>query len=191
MKPKDSFSPDQDNQVREVVGVFDTLDRLQSAIDDLLIGGFDQAQLSLLASEDAVREKLGRDNLSVSKLEDDPDVPRMEYVSPESRDEAKAALIGGLFYLGVAGAAFAVLASGGAMAAAIASAAVAGGGGGLLGAALAGLIGKQEATWTEQQLSLGGLVLWVRPWDSGHERQAVEIMKRNGGKDVHAHVVNS
>ncbi len=181
MQPDKPLTSEQ-REVREVVGVFDTLDRLQSTIDDLMVGGFDHAQISLLASEEAVLEKLGPESLPASKLEDNPAAPRTEYVSPESRDKAKAALVGGLFYLGAAGAAWAVLASGGAMAAAIT-----GGSGGLLGAALAGLIGRREATWTEEQLKHGGLLLWARPWDDEHERSAIYILQRHGGHDVHAH----
>ena len=41
--------------VCEVVGVFPNPEDLESAIDELLSSGFDRAELSLLASEDAVR----------------------------------------------------------------------------------------------------------------------------------------
>jgi len=39
--------------VREAVGVFETIDTLQAAIDDLLSAGFDRAALSLLATDSA------------------------------------------------------------------------------------------------------------------------------------------
>jgi hypothetical protein len=81
----------------------------------------------------------------------------------------------------------ATLAAGGALAAAIASAAIAGGGGGLIGATLARLSSLREASWTEEQLKHGGLLLWARPWDELHERKAMDIMRDNGGRDVHAH----
>jgi hypothetical protein len=45
--------------VREAVGVFNRPGDLQVAIDELLSSGFDRAELSLLASEHAVEEKLG------------------------------------------------------------------------------------------------------------------------------------
>jgi hypothetical protein len=45
--------------VREAVGVFATPETLQEAIDELMSSGFDRADLSLLASEDAVEAKLG------------------------------------------------------------------------------------------------------------------------------------
>ena len=45
--------------VREAVAVFETAETLQAAIDELLISGFNRAELSLLAGEHAVEEKLG------------------------------------------------------------------------------------------------------------------------------------
>ena len=45
--------------VREAVGVFNRAEELQHAIDELLSSGFHRAELSLLASEQAVEEKLG------------------------------------------------------------------------------------------------------------------------------------
>ena len=42
----------------EVVGIFHAADDLEDAIDELMHSGFDRAELSLLASEDAVAEKL-------------------------------------------------------------------------------------------------------------------------------------
>ena len=45
--------------VREAVGVFNRSEDLQDAIDELLSSGLDRAELSLLASEHAVEDKLG------------------------------------------------------------------------------------------------------------------------------------
>jgi hypothetical protein len=45
--------------IREAVGVFHDPASLQEAIDELLSSGFDRAELSLLAGEHAVEEKLG------------------------------------------------------------------------------------------------------------------------------------
>jgi hypothetical protein len=191
MIPERPLSPEKHGEVREVVGVFENVEKLQSAIDDLLLDGFDHSTISLLANESTVREKLGEDRIPAERLEDNPSAPRREYVSPEARNEAKAALIGGLFYLGAAGGAFATLASGGAFASALAAAAVAGGGGGLLGATLASLLGAREAAWTKEQLSHGGILLWARAWDMDREKKAIEIMQKNGGRDVHAHVAGA
>jgi len=161
---------------------------LQSAIDDLLTHGFDQAEISLLANEDVVREKLGPEHIRAAELEDSENVPRAEYVEPESMNEAKAGIIGGLFYVGAIVGAGAVMAAGGALASAIAAAVIAGGGGGLWGVALAKLIGDNQAREVEEHLKNGGLLLWARAWNKDKESAAINILQRNGGHDVHAHV---
>ena len=76
------------NGVREAVGVFKSAETLQDAIDDLLIAGFDRAQLSLLAAEHTVDEKLGHKYRRVTELEDEAAVPRCCYVSTESIGDA-------------------------------------------------------------------------------------------------------
>jgi hypothetical protein len=174
-------------EVREAVGVFDTADTLQDAIDELQSSGFDRADLSLMTSEHVVEEKLGHKYKKVAELEDNAEVPRTFYVSPESIGEAQGALVGALFYVGAIGAAGLVLATGGTLAAALAGAAVAGGGGGLVGVLLAKLIGKQHAEHLQEQLDRGGLLLWVRTWDEDREKRAVDILKKHSGRDVHVH----
>lgn len=187
METQAALTPEQRGQVREVVGVFDDLEKLQSAIDDLLTDGFDQTTISLLAPEKAVREKLGSEPAPAAELEDNPAAPRGVYIDPEARNEAKAGLIGALIYIGAVGGAGMVMAAGGALGAAIAAALVLGGGGGLIGATLAQLVGAREAKWLKEQMSHGGLLLWARVWDDAREKAAIGIMERNGGHDVHAH----
>src|SRR5688500_12051051 len=67
---------EQSETLREAVGVFTTASDLQAAIDELLSSGFHRAELSLLAGEDAVNEKLGGGITDARVLEDDPAVPR-------------------------------------------------------------------------------------------------------------------
>ncbi|MGJ0509685.1 MAG: hypothetical protein ACR652_21680 [Methylocystis sp.] len=187
MEAQKALTPEQRGQVREVVGVFDNLDKLQSAIDDLLTDGFDQTTISLLAPEKIVRQKMGDEQVPAEALEDNPAAPRGVYIDPEARNEAKAGLIGALIYIGAVGGAGMVMAAGGALGAAIAAALVLGGGGGLIGATLAQLVGAREAKWLREQMSHGGLLLWARVWDEAKEQTAISIMQRNGGHDVHAH----
>ena len=84
------------NTVREAVGVFSTLETLQEAIDELMSSGFDRADLSMLAAEGTVDQKLGHKYQKIAELEDDPIVPRCCYVSTESIGDAQAWLVGGL-----------------------------------------------------------------------------------------------
>jgi hypothetical protein len=123
--------------VREAVGVFHSAEELQAAIDELLRSGFHRAELSLLASEDAVDQKLGHRYRKVSSLADDPIIPRAAYVSPEAIGGAEGGLIGVLMYVGAVAAAGAIVASGGTLTAAILGAALTGGAGGLIGSLLA------------------------------------------------------
>jgi hypothetical protein len=180
---------DKSNAVREAVAVFPNERSLQGAIDELLSSGFDQAELSLLASEAAVEQKLGHRYTKVSELEDDPNVPSAAYVSPEAIGDAEGAVIGVLIYVG-AGVLMGPVAVAGGGIAAIAAAAVAGGTiGGGIGAFLANLIGRRHADYINEQLKHGGLLLWVRVWDEAREKKAVEILKRHSGEDVHVHEI--
>jgi hypothetical protein len=70
--------------IREAVGRFEPADALQDAIDALMSSGFDRAELSLLAAEHVVEEKLGHRYRKVAELEDDPKAARCSYVSTES-----------------------------------------------------------------------------------------------------------
>jgi outer membrane lipoprotein SlyB len=178
---------DSTETVREAVGIFASAETLQAAIDDLLTSGFDRAELSLLAGEDSVVEKLGHRYTRVTELEDEPEAATVCYVSPESLGGAEGALMGGLLYLGAVAATGAILISGGTLAAAAIGAVAAGGAGGLVGTWLAKLVGDSHAEYLQQQLDHGGLLLWVRTWNAADEASAVRIMSRHSGRDVHVH----
>ena len=175
--------------IPEAVGIFHRNEDLQGAIDELLSSGFHRSELGLLASETALREKLGGEFKSVSALADDPAVPRSAYVSPEAIGDAQGGLIGALVYVGAAAAAGAVIASGGTLAATITAVVLAGGTGGLLGSVLAKWLGDHHASYLQDQIDRGGLLLWVRTRHTADEQRAVEILKRHSGGDVHVHAL--
>jgi len=177
------------DNMREAVGVFKTADALQGAIDELMSSGFDRAEISLLAAEKTVEEKLGHKYRKVTQLEDDTSVPRCCYVSLESIGDAEGGLIGGLIYVAAGAALGAIVASGGTLAAAIAGTALAGGAGGLIGSVLAKLVGDHHAHHLQEQLDHGGLLLWVRTWNAEDEKGAVEILRKHSGRDVHIHTL--
>ena len=176
-----------DTAIREAVAVFHDEESLQSAVDSLLIAGFDRSHLSLLAGEASIEAKLGHRFEKVAELEDDPEVPTQAYIGTDSKTEGKGVLVGVLFYVGACAAAGAVVASGGTAAAALIAGAVAGGGGGLIGAAFARFLEQRHAHRLQEQLDRGGLVLWVRTLNPEDERRAIEALRANGGDDVHVH----
>lgn len=177
--------------IREAVGYFKTSEALQAAIDALMSAGFDRAELSLMATERAVEEKLGRKYRKIAELEDNAAVPRTCYVSPESIGDAEGALIGAPLYVAAVAATGAIVASGGTLAAILTGATIAGGAGGLIGTVLAKLIGDRRARHVQEQLDHGGLLLWVRTWVAEDEKRAVDIMKQHSGQDVHVHALPS
>jgi len=184
------MSASQPHETRtEAIAVFDEAKPLQDAIDELRRSGFDRADISLLASEQSVEEKLGHLYDKVGELEDDPSVPRAAYVSTEAVGDAEGGLIGGLVYVGAVAAAGAMVASGGSLAGVIAAAAMAGGAGGVVGSVLAKLVGERHARHIQEQIDHGGLLLWVRTWDKEEERRAVEILTKHSAHDVHVHAL--
>ncbi|WP_417427796.1 hypothetical protein [Kiloniella sp.] len=173
--------------VREAVGVFHSAAELEAAVDELQNAGFDRSEISLLASEDAVAEKLGHRYHSVVELEDDVNVPRTAYVEHDSIVEGKTTLIGGLAYIGAIVAAAPIVASGGSLAVAIIGAVLAGGSAGIFGSFVAEWIGHKHAQSIESQLRRGGLLLWVTLRDEGQELKALDILNKLEADDVHCH----
>ena len=183
-----------DNQpeaIREAVGVFAGESDLQAAIDELLSSGFHRAELSLLAGESAVNEKLGSGFASARVAEGNPAVPRTAYVSPEAIGDAQGGIVSGLVYAGATAAAGTVLISGGTIVVAVIAAALVGGTGGIVGVLLAKWLGDNHAQYLRTQVDHGGLLLWVRARDAKAEYRASDILKRHSSRDVHVHTLSS
>lgn len=172
---------------REAVALFNDEEPLQAAVDELLISGFDRAELSLLGTESALRSTFGNRFKTSAELEDLEGVPRRSYVSPESMGDAEGGIIGGLVYVGAVAATGLVTLSGGGLAAAIVAAVLAGGAGGLIGTFFAGVLEVVHALQIRDHLELGGLLLWVRTWTPEEEERATTILRKHSGKDVHVH----
>ena len=173
------------SEIREAVGIFDSEEALQAAIDDLLSHGFDRAEISVLAPVTAVEEKLGHHFQTVQEIEDDQGIMTKNYVPIETIGDAEGAVIGSLMYVG-AFAGIVLVASGGALAAALAALAL-GGSGTAIGIALSRFMKQHHADYIAEQLEKGGLLLWVRTWDQKDEEMAVKLLSAHSGHDVHIH----
>ena len=172
------------NNVCEVVGVLNSEESLDSVIDHLLTSGFDQSEISLLATEKSVVEKLGHRYQKISSLEAEPTVPRKAYVAPENMSIAQGALVSGFLYVGAFAAASAVLALGGTIAMILAGGTLGATGGGLIGAVLGEFMEEKHAAYIQEQLEHGGLLIWVRARDQCHESEATRIMRLHKADDV-------
>src|SRR5215468_37792 len=176
-----------DTAIREAVGVFHDERSLQSAVDALLIAGFDRSYLSMLADRRRVEAKVGHTVENVAELEDDSEVPTRAFIGIDSLTEGKGVLFGVPFYVGACAAAILVLASGGTIVTAFIAAAVIGAVCTVIGIVLARVLARRQAQRLSEQLERGGLLLWVRTPTLEDERRAIETMRVNGAADVHVH----
>ncbi|EPX83690.1 hypothetical protein [Salipiger mucosus] len=173
--------------VPEAVGVFDSFETLQAAIYDLMIAGFSRYDISLLGSEAAVEEKLGKRFWRAADLEDDPQAPRASFVSEEAIGELEGGIAGGFFFLGSYIAMAALLTPASTLAASVAAMAIGGGPAAVVGTLLARRVGRTHRDYYAEQIRHGGILLWVRTVDPEREALARKIMEGHSGRDVHVH----
>ncbi|QCG87560.1 hypothetical protein [Azospirillum sp. TSH100] len=185
----DSGSTGADATIREAVAVFDSRDALQSAIDDLTLAGFQRHELSLLANDETIRERLGGVPSDVGSLAHDPDAPRQAYISPEDVGSGKGVAVGFPAYVGAIIATGAVLATGGTALAAAAAAAAAGVGSGAAGSFLSQWITDKRNEPMLQHLDKGGILLWVNVGDAARERIALDVLNRHAARPAEIHDV--
>ncbi len=174
-------------KIPEAVGVFDKFEDFQAAFYDLRMVGFSRYDISLLAKQEVLEEKLGKAYWRASELEDDPDAPRATFVSEEAIGELQGAIAGGFFFVGSYIALAAMLTAASTLAASIAAVAIGGSPALVLGALLARRLGKQHKDYYVNQIEHGGILLWVRTRDDARENLAIKIMKEHSGRDVHVH----
>ncbi|MEY3307438.1 MAG: hypothetical protein RLZZ413_1476 [Pseudomonadota bacterium] len=173
--------------VPEAVGIFDTFESLQKAVYDLMMTGFSRYDISLLADQKVLEEKLGTAYWTAPELADNPDAPRAAFVSEEAIGELEGAIAGGLFFLGSAVAMLALLTPASTIAASIAAIAIGGSPTAVIGTLLARRVGKHHKDYYANQIQHGGILLWVRTWDKQKQDLAVKILKGHSGHDVHVH----
>src|SRR5690349_25037355 len=70
-------------KVREVSGVFRSPSALDAAVSALLRGGFDRADIDIMADVDEVAAKLRTGSISAAELADLRTTPRLPLIKPE------------------------------------------------------------------------------------------------------------
>ncbi len=150
--------------IRDAVASFPDREHFRKAVSALLAAGFDQTDLSVLASHEPLAAADERPaGLIAAGLSDE-----LKYIAP----------------LTVAGI---VLISGGPIAATVAALV----GAGLGGAALKELFDDYTAAPHREEfaaaLAAGAALLWVRCADPGLELRALRILEESGGRHVHIH----
>lgn len=181
----DPASGDQTYEEREAVALFDDEKSLNAAVDALMQAGLRQEDMSLLAHS----KRLDGTFRSAEELEDRDDTARKAFVSDSSRTEGLAAIGAVPVLLAGMGAAAIVGTGGAALLPTIAITAGSTAAGGALGLVLARAFGRKHADHIQDQILNGGLLLWVHAPDTAKDATIVGILKANGARDVHFHVV--
>jgi len=176
--------------VPEAVGVFDSFKHLQGAFYDLRMVGFSRYDISLLAGQTVLEEKLGTEYWRASDLAHDPDAPRAAFCSQEGISELEGVIAGGFFIVGSFIALGTMLTPASPLAASISAIAIIGSPAAVIGTLLARRVGQDHQDYYANQIAHGGILLWVRVRDQDSEDLAVTILKGNSGREVHVHPWN-
>lgn len=172
---------------REAVGLFDSAERLERAVNALQAAGFNRSELSILASDEAIRGRLGHGWQATGDLADLLTVPRTVHEESESLAEARSGIVAAAGYVPAMIGSVVVAASGGTILAIVAVALASCGIGGTVGLWLARMYGRDHAMALATHLEHGGLLLWVYARDETHETRALDVLRRAGATDVHLH----
>jgi hypothetical protein len=184
-------SPDvlERTKVREVAGVFHSRRAIEAAFEDLLLNGFDRADIDRLASLDEVRRRL-KVNVSPEEAADLTPTPRRPIFAPDDITTGIAvtgSLVGAAVGIAVV---FVVLASGGDGGSAGIAGTLAGIGAGWIGALLLARMFRRDQLrgldWIEFDR---GVILWVRVRSPEREAMAQDILRRNGGHAIRVHEI--
>lgn len=179
---------DNTKNIREAVGVFENDQKLQAAIDDLSLSRFERYEISVLGSEDAIKEKFNIDSIDLKELADNPVTPRGTNIAPEEIEVAQRIIVGGGMLVGVV---TAVIAAGGVLLSKTIPAAIIGvAAGSVIGSVLAKLFGSAYAENLQKKIDKGGLILWVITSSKEKEGVACKILKKHGAKYVHVHDID-
>lgn len=167
---------------REVVGIFDTYEALQDAVDALSLTGFARCELSLPAAQTGPQA-----DEPASMLADDPAAQRTDHFCTEALGDAEGSLISGFAVVPAMGAAWIGAAAGAGLLATVGFTVATAGTGALIGVALAALVAHRRRLGLDVTAEHGGLLLWVRTRTPELEERALEILRRHAAHHVHAH----
>ena len=178
-------------RVREVTGVFHSYEALDTAVEALLVAGFDRAEIDRMASIDKVREKIGNVIVASEELADVPLVPRQPVVL--ARDITATYTLIGSVAAGAAGLATALAAAVSDMMTLVTGVVV-----GLAAAVVAGgvavivasrVLNREKVAGLDWYMTDRGIVLWVRAQSPGREDAAVKILSDHGAVAARVHEI--
>lgn len=154
------------SDVTEVVGLFETRESLENAISEVKSVGFEDSELSLLASHDSIE---------------------VADMSGRTWREQLVAFIDELRYEQPLIASGAIFLAGGSVAATIAAIIGAAVGGIAIKEVLEEVTAKHHTAEFVRSVEAGSVILWVRAESDDRQQIAMSILNAHGGRNVHVH----
>jgi hypothetical protein len=178
-------------RVREVTGVFKSKAALDDTAEDLLLAGFDRADIDRIGSLDEMYRRLGKVYVAPEELADVRRAPRQPVFKWDDIDVTTVCFVGILTFAAAAAAAFGVVVSNGSDIAAITAGIMAGAFTGAIALVFVPrLLRREEVEGIDGVLEARGLILWVRARSPEQEAQAQTILQVHGAKAVHVHEID-
>ena len=179
-------------RVREVAGIFHARDALDAAAHELLLAGFDRADVDVVASLDQIRERIGPFYVAPEELADVPRTPRRPLIDRGDIGVFKVVVAGTLGAIAAGATLFLMMMQSGAGNGEIAVAAT------LVGIVTAGagfllaskIFGGDEAQGLDALMAKRGLILWARARSPEQEALAQEILLAHGARAVRVHEID-
>ncbi len=171
--------------IHEAVAVFDDAVSLQDAMEELQRDGFMLQELSVLADENTVKEKVGHVYHSVEEAKRDHHAPRDVFMPDEVRGSAEGTALGVPLYVGAVIGSCIAAAAVGTLPVVMASAALGGIGGASIGAVFARFIAKHHEDYVKTAMDKGGLLLWVNLRSPEQEDKARTILNKYSPHEVY------
>lgn len=171
---------EKEEVIREAVGVFSDVDKMQAAVQDLQHHGFMRQEFSVLADGASATK-------GVRELADDPKVSRTAFIEQENFGIAKGVSVSAPLYVTAVIAAGVTIAAGGSVPMSIFAAVLGGSVGAAAGLLVAMLLERRRKKWLKGQMEHGGLLLWVNLRTPEMGKKAKKILRRHDGHYVRVH----
>ena len=174
---------------RQVVAHFKEATAFETAVDMLENNGFPRRRINMVATHDAVIQKLSHRFETRVAPDAAAAFPQAIYLDRREVEGDEKLAMGFPTYVGGAGAGLAVVATGGTLALAIAIGAAAAAAGAGIGTLLGRAIERNRAEFLARQLAMGDLLVTVDVDRGTDETKALELMAAAGGENVHAQTI--
>lgn len=179
-------------RVREVAGIFHSVDPLETAGEDLLLAGFDRSDVDVIAPPDVVSRKLGAASIAIpaEDLADVPGVPREPFFSDDDVDTMKVVVVSTLGSIAAVFTALVLFLSGQSPVLTATAAVLLGGVvGGVAYMVLQRRLGRLKYRGIEQLVGARGVIVWVRVHSDAQEMRARDVLLAHGARAVRVHEI--